>query len=75
MSYIVNVFKLDANNIIIHVRSGNLESTNTYNIAWSSIRSISVDGDRINIYHGHSQSLFNINGAMAIPIEDAEMTA
>ncbi len=72
MSYIVNVFKLDSENIIIHIRSGNLESTHTYNIAFSSIRSISVDGDRINIYHGHSQSLFNINGAMAIPMDEID---
>lgn len=73
MSYIVNCFRLDSNNIIIHIRSGNLESTNTYNIAWDSIRSISVDGDRINIYHGHQQSLYNINGQMAMPIDDVEM--
>ena len=74
MSQTVDIFKLDANNIIIHIRNDNIESTCTHNIPWSSIRSISVDDGRINIYHGHQQSIFNINGAMVVPVEDMDIS-
>ena len=61
-SNIVNVFKLDDNNIIIHIRCGNMETTTNHCIPWNSIRILSVDGDRVLIYHNHKQSIFNING-------------
>lgn len=72
MSYITNIFRLDAQNIIIHIRHGNLENTNTVNIQWNSIRSISVDENRILIYHGHQQSIFSIDGLVAVPLEEVE---
>lgn len=58
----VDIFKLDNLNIIIHIKYGNIETTTTHNISWDSIRSISVDNNRLNIYHGHQQSIFNIDG-------------
>ncbi len=65
----VHIFKLDNLNIILNIRSGNIETTTTHSIAWSTIRSISVDHNRINIYHAHQQSIFNIDGEL-ISMED-----
>jgi hypothetical protein len=70
----VNLFKLDANNIIIHIRNEQQESTTTHNIPWNSIRSISVDNERVLIYHAHQQSIFNINGQLETIPEDMELS-
>ena len=68
----INIFKIDELTIIIHIRAGNIESTNTYAIKFAEIRSISIDNDRIRIYHGNHQNIYNINGQMAVPIDELD---
>lgn len=69
----VDIFKLDNLNIIVHIKHGSVETTTTHPISFNSIRSISVDNNRLLIYHGHQQSIFNIDGVIVEP-EDMELS-
>ena len=62
MSHIINIHRLDQENIIIHFKIGNHQTTHTFPVAWNTIHSVSIENNQLRIYHSHTQSLYTIDG-------------
>ena len=56
----IDIIKLDNENCIISIRYGNKASTETVNIPWQTIKTITIDQDEVIIYHNGSLSKFAI---------------
>ncbi|MEE9571658.1 MAG: hypothetical protein V3W20_01265 [Candidatus Neomarinimicrobiota bacterium] len=61
MSSSVDIFKLNNDNIIIHVLQGNYEETTTAEIEWDAIRSIQITQGMVIIYHSGTIYRHNID--------------
>ncbi len=67
----IDIFKLDKDNIIVSIRYGHKSQTETINIPWISIKSISIDNNELLIYHNASLSKFMINNEVQV-MEDID---